>query len=158
MRAIDVRVYLVCVEKLSRLRGEVKPISMAQGVPSMKVLVIDDNPAVRDMVAVALARAGHDAVVANNGWEGLALAERESIDAVVTDVFMPECVGIEVVRALRERRRGLPLVAMSGGSLSLGQEFLKMAEHLGASATLRKPFEPRELVAVLEALGRRVPA
>lgn len=124
----------------------------------MNILVIDDSPAVRDVVAIALARAGHEAQVASNGREGLEIAERHAIDVVVTDVFMPECDGIEVIRALRERQPDLPLVAMSGGSLSLGQDFLKIAQHLGAVAALRKPFEPKELVAVVEGLGRRCAA
>lgn len=124
----------------------------------MKILVIDDNSAVRDVAAIALARAGHEAQVASNGREGLEIAMRHPLDVVVTDVFMPECDGIEVIRALRERQPDLPLVAISGGSLSLGQDFLKIAGHLGAVATLSKPFEPKELVAVVEGVERRCAA
>lgn len=119
----------------------------------MDILIIDDNAAVRDMLAIAVGRAGHRAIAAGNGRDGLALLENASVDVVVTDVFMPECDGIEVIREIRGRWPEVPVVAISGGSPSLDQNYLGVARRLGASAALEKPFAAEDLMAVIGQLA-----
>jgi CheY-like chemotaxis protein len=69
----------------------------------MRVLLIDDEPAVRKVVRKMLARAGHHVGEAENGRDGLNQLERTAFDLVVTDIIMPEMEGIETLMAVRER-------------------------------------------------------
>ena len=119
----------------------------------MNVLVIDDNAVVRDLLVVAIERAGHRVQAVGNGNDGLDLVERGNVDAVVTDVFMPECDGIEVLRALRARRPDLPVLVISGGSPMIDVDFLLVAKQFGAVEILRKPVEPKELTSALARLA-----
>lgn len=120
----------------------------------MKALVIDDNEMVRDFVARCLRRAGHETVTAGNGREGLARFASGHFDLVISDIFMPECDGLEVMKELRGRAPGTAVILMSGGAPSIDQDYLGIGARLGASATLKKPFLPGELlVAVDAALG-----
>jgi CheY-like chemotaxis protein len=119
----------------------------------LRILVVDDEPAVRDAVSMALRRAGHDPVAVRNGQDGLEALRDGGFDAVVTDMFMPQRDGVELIRALRSAERPVPVLAMSGGSAYGADSVLPMARMVGAQATLRKPFLPSELVAAVEAIA-----
>jgi PAS domain S-box-containing protein len=121
-----------------------------KGAPRLRVLVAEDN-AVNQQVAVAmLERAGHEAVVAENGREVLALLEKEAFDAVLMDVQMPELDGLETTAAIRERERAtggrLPIVALTAHAMKGDAERCLAA---GMDAYLAKPLQPRELAAAL---------
>lgn len=125
------------------------------GTEEILVLVIDDEPMLRAMVGRILDRAGYLAVCAANGAEGLAAFRRERPALVITDLIMPEREGIETIRQMLRERPDLPIIAMSGG-LGGSADFLRMAHELGATETLRKPFEPTELLArVVRCLGAK---
>ncbi len=117
-----------------------------------QILVIDDEPLSRGFMATCLRRAGHTVIDAGDGAEGLSKLRTTPIDVVVTDIFMPGRDGIEVVRELRSRRPRLPVVAVSGGSRLLGEDFLPTARALGAAATLGKPFSGADLVGIVGSL------
>lgn len=68
-----------------------------------KILVIDDEPGIRGLLATVLERKGHDVRLANSGRTGLALLRRESPDVTVLDLSMPEMDGLAVVREIRAR-------------------------------------------------------
>lgn len=112
-----------------------------------KILLVDDDPLVRDSLTFALQDAGHDVVPAGNGYEGLAALERDAFDLVVLDILMPEREGIETIRDIRKTWKTLPVLAISGGDKTGWTDFLRMASTLGASDTLAKPFTATELVA-----------
>ncbi|HEY5923565.1 MAG TPA: ATP-binding protein [Kofleriaceae bacterium] len=78
------------------------------------VLVIDDEALVRDVVARMVEDLGYAAVTAADGKTGLELVDRQSVDAVLVDLTMPQMSGADVVAAIRERRPGLPVVVCSG--------------------------------------------
>jgi DNA-binding response OmpR family regulator len=119
----------------------------------LRILVVDDEPALRDTLSRALRRAGHDAMAVGNGRSGLEALQQDSFDAVITDIFMPECDGIELIREMRAGQHREPVLAISGGG-TYGNDFLlPMARMLGAQATLRKPFAPSEVVAAVEAIA-----
>jgi len=116
------------------------------GIPDMKVMVIEDNADLRDFLRQALKLQGHEVLTARNGKEALGMLDGQPLDAVVTDLFMPEMDGIETITALRRKLPGVRVVAISGRP---GVDYLTVARELGVTRTLRKPFEIDELLEAL---------
>jgi CheY-like chemotaxis protein len=108
------------------------------------VLVVDDDPQVREMLEVCLTRAGYAVVIAGDGAEAQTRLAEGPIDLVLTDVFMPECDGIELVRTAARHTPAPPIIAMSGGYGGL--DMLKATSALGATTTIAKPFRPADLL------------
>ena len=101
----------------------------------------------RGLIGRMLRRAGFEPVLAASGREAIEHFRRRPIDAVVTDMVMPEMDEIEVIRALLAERPGLPIVAVSGAED--WADYLSLATTLGAKAGLRKPLRSTELVQAL---------
>ena len=112
----------------------------------MRVLVIEDNGDLRDYLRMALRSEGYEVLTARNGKEALAVIDGKGLDAVVTDLFMPEMDGIETISALRRKLPDVKVVAISGRP---GVDYLTVARELGVTHTLRKPFELDELLKAL---------
>ncbi|MCZ7525320.1 MAG: PAS domain S-box protein [Acidimicrobiia bacterium] len=129
-----------------------RPERAARPGRSERVLVVEDDVAVRALVRQVLERHGFRVLVAADGDEAERIARREPVDLLVSDVVLPGRRGPELAEALRARRPGLPVVLMSG---YLG-EAAGLPEDLASDGgLLAKPFRPEELVArVLEALDR----
>ncbi len=122
----------------------------------MRILLIDDEPMVCELVETMLSAAGHAVVVAANGRIGLEQLETSDIDLVLTDIIMPEVEGIEMVMTIRKRFPDKTIIAMSGGGRAGDMDFLAAARELGASAILRKPFTIKALNdAISEALAAK---
>ena len=117
-----------------------------------RILVIDDNDLMREMLREMLEEGGHDVVEAADGREGAELCRREPADVVITDILMPEADGLEVIRQLRGSFPDIKLVAISGGQTTGKVDYLTFAQELGAARTFRKPFHPHELLAAIEEL------
>lgn len=116
------------------------------------ILVIDDEELLVRMVKTMLEREGYRVLVAPNGKHGLKLFREESIDLVITDIFMPEKEGLETIRELRREFPGIKIIAMSGGmARAEGFSALPLAEKLGANHTLLKPFERTQLLSMVSA-------
>ncbi len=113
----------------------------------LTVLVVDDEPGVRDYLEHTLCSAGYHVVTAGDGRAALEIASRLPIDILVTDLVMPEQEGIETIQLFRRRHPTVKIIAMSG---AFAGEFLGMAAMLGASATLLKPFAPDALINVVQ--------
>jgi len=113
------------------------------------ILVIDDEPQMRRMIARVLNGAGHTVRQAADGNEGMALFRQAQPALVITDIVMPDAEGIETIRELRKAAPTLPILAISGGSTPL---YLDAAGKLGASAVLAKPFSNEDLLTTVEAL------
>jgi CheY-like chemotaxis protein len=122
-----------------------------------RVLVIDDNPDVRDTLRWLLEGEGYEVAVAANGLEGLGVQRSAPADLVVTDIFMPEQDGIETLWNFREEFPRVPIVVMSGGGAARGTDYLSVARQLGARKTLRKPLDPQELIDVVRQITRPPP-
>ncbi|WP_374379806.1 response regulator transcription factor [Dongia sp.] len=117
-----------------------------------RALVIDDDPLVRDLTAEILRRAGYSVYLAADGIDGMAQARALRPSLVITDIFMPQQDGIEVLRQVKREMPGTRVVALSGGSPLLPRlDILTVATKLGADAVLAKPFTPTELLAVATA-------
>ncbi len=120
------------------------------------IVIIEDDPLMRHWVVSALQVEGHEVSSAANGIEALTLWRGKAPDLVITDLFMPECDGMEVIAALRRSHPETPIIAISGHSAKPGL-FLKVAERLGAQTTLQKPFSAGELFSTVNrVLGRPV--
>lgn len=118
----------------------------------MRILVIDDDAAMRRTVGMILDSAGYDHVLTESVADALALAEEQRFDAALTDMNMPGLDGLEAVKALTHMTPPLVVVAMSGGSAkSSTEDYSVLALRMGAHAFLPKPFKRAQLVAVLEA-------
>jgi CheY-like chemotaxis protein len=114
-----------------------------------RILVVDDEDAIRRVLQRTLERAGHSVTAVPDGREAMAAAEAEPFDVVLTDILMPEQEGLETISRLRATQPGLPIIAMSGGGLGSAGHYLHSARLLGASATLEKPFTGTDLLGVL---------
>src|SRR5947199_1879699 len=122
-------------------------------MPRSRILVIDDEAAIRESLRMTLEYEGYEFVGARTGQEGLALAEREAPDIVLLDVKMPGMDGLEVLERLRAMNDALPVVVVSGhGTISTAVEATKK----GAFDFIEKPFaSDRVLVSVRNALDQR---
>ena len=122
-------------------------------MPKSRILVVDDEAAIRDSLRMTLEYAGYEFLGAATGQEGLALAERESPDVVLLDIKMPGMDGMDVLTRLRSMNETTPVVMISGhGTTSTAVEAIKR----GAADFLDKPFEStdRLLVTISNALEK----
>jgi CheY-like chemotaxis protein len=110
-----------------------------------RILIIDDDFAVRLSVQLALEREGHQVACASDGEQGLKAFASNPPDLVVTDLIMPNKEGIETIMQIRARDPKTPILAISGGGRLNNGDFLKMAVKVGANAILSKPFERQDL-------------
>jgi DNA-binding response OmpR family regulator len=116
----------------------------------MRVLVIDDNAELRANLRAGLEMEGFQVLTAANGEQALEQLATQAVDAVVTDLFMPDKDGIETILALKERFPRLGIIAMSG---RLGATYLEVAQEIGAAAILNKPFPLSEMIGALRRLA-----
>lgn len=117
-----------------------------------RILVIDDDAAVRRTVVRVLERAGHAIDQASNGADGLRLFRSEPHDLVITDLYMPVKEGIETIQELRAEQPDLLILAMSGGLYGDVSGPLTDAQLMGATATLAKPFSTDDLQRAVDEL------
>ena len=111
-----------------------------------RILVVDDDGAIRGAIRRLLTLEGYEVVEAANGREAIACYREQSVDLVITDIWMPDKDGLEVIRELHQMSPGLPMIAMSGGSSRGKLDFLHHAEAFGACEVLQKPFKIETLV------------
>jgi DNA-binding NtrC family response regulator len=106
-----------------------------------RVLVIEDEQQLRNLLLRALTEAGHEVIIARHGREGITLYETQPTDLVITDLVMPEQEGLETIKTLRRKFPRVKIIAMSGAMQKLNLDLLYIAEQFGAVRTLEKPFE-----------------
>jgi two-component system OmpR family response regulator len=108
-----------------------------------RVLVVDDDPECREMLAAALRGAGFVVDTAADGFEALARVARAPADVLVSDVQMPGMSGVSLIRAFRQRGMRQPFVLMTGGE---SRDLRTAAEAYGALACLPKPIALEDLI------------
>ncbi|MHB0886198.1 MAG: response regulator [Bacillota bacterium] len=123
---------------------------MAEKFPE-KVLVVDDEPSLVELVTYNLKRAGYETVTAGDGEEALQIAERENPDLVILDLMLPKLDGFEVCKAMRQVS-AVPIVMLTARTDEVDRV---VGLELGADDYVLKPFSPRELVARVKAILRR---
>ncbi|WP_237065666.1 response regulator transcription factor [Microbulbifer guangxiensis] len=120
-----------------------------------RILLVDDDTELTDLLREFLSAEGFDVTVANDGASGLALAQRETFDALVLDVMLPVHSGFDVLRKLREEAgpsRSLPVLMLTAKGDTVDRI---VGLEMGADDYLPKPCNPRELAARLRAVLRR---
>jgi len=119
-----------------------------------KVLIIEDDQKISDLVKLYLEKENFQVIVALDGKEGLELAGKESPDFIVLDLMLPEISGMHIARQIR-RKSNVPILMLTAKA----EEFDKvLGLEIGADDYLTKPFSPKELVARVKAILRRVEA
>ncbi len=144
----------VCTAAASPFAAELASSATRAASQPVRVMVIDDEEMVRDVIALYLEDSGFRVLVAANGAEALALlAAEEAVDVLITDLSMPGMDGIAVIRAVRERWPGLPAVLLTGYA---GDDTALAARGTTGDAfsLLRKPVTGAELVGCIRALAR----
>jgi DNA-binding response OmpR family regulator len=119
-----------------------------------RVLVVEDDPAIRRGVVAALAFAGYDVLEAADGPRGLVLAETAEVDLVLLDVVLPGTDGLEILRRVRESRPTRPVILLTARA---AEDDRVGGLAAGADDYVVKPFSVRELLARVEAVLRRSP-
>ncbi|MEO0342960.1 MAG: response regulator transcription factor [Pseudomonadota bacterium] len=117
----------------------------------MRILVVDDDPGLRQTLMIALERAGFDVRSASDGRQGLIAAERDRPDLIVLDVGLPEMDGFEMCRRLR-KNSDIPVLFLTARDDEIDRV---VGLEIGADDYVTKPFSPRELVARINAILKR---
>jgi CheY-like chemotaxis protein len=118
-----------------------------------RVLVVDDNPDLRELIGDALVHEGYEVTLASDGKEGAEALRHGTTDLAITDIFMPEKDGIEMIGLLKKEFPDMPILAISGAvkhSSHVGVDYLSVARKFGADRVLRKPFDIDELLELVE--------
>lgn len=115
------------------------------------ILIVDDDPQIRDVLRIALKQAGHSVAEAGDGAEGLAKARNGKADLIVLDIGLPEMDGLEVCRRLRTER-DTPVLFLTARDDEIDRV---LGFELGGDDYVTKPFSPRELLARIRAILKR---
>ena len=116
-----------------------------------QILIIDDDPQIRDVLRIALKQAGYEVVEAGDGAEGLAKARRGKADLIVLDIGLPEMDGLELCRNLRADH-DTPILFLTARDDEIDRV---LGLELGGDDYVTKPFSPRELIARIRAILKR---
>ena len=117
-----------------------------------RILVVDDEEHVRDLLRDMLLKEGCEPVVAGGGYQALALLDQENFDAVFTDVGMPDMNGWELSRAIRRRDSKIPVAVITGWGEAFGSHD-KEAAHV--DWVVAKPFERQQIAEMTHEIARR---
>jgi DNA-binding response OmpR family regulator len=118
----------------------------------IRILVIDDDIKIREMLKQYLERAEYEVLIAPDGKAALKLHSANPVDLIITDIVMPEKDGLETIMELRRRFPAVKVIAISGGGKIEANEYLDIAKAMGVTRTFSKPFELRELLAAVREL------
>jgi two-component system OmpR family response regulator len=118
---------------------------------AQRILVVDDEPHIRDVICFALERAGMAPTTARNGTEAMMAFHRGNIDLIILDIGMPDMDGLEVCRQIR-KTSGLPILFLSARDEEIDRV---LGLEIGGDDYVTKPFSPRELVARVKAILKR---
>jgi two-component system, OmpR family, alkaline phosphatase synthesis response regulator PhoP len=122
------------------------------GIDVKQILVVDDEPRIAEICRDYLERAGFSVITAGNGADALTMARTQQPDLIVLDLGLPKMDGLDVTRAVR-KHSNVPIIMLTA---RVDESDKLVGLELGADDYLTKPFSPRELVARVRAVFRRV--
>jgi DNA-binding NtrC family response regulator len=121
-----------------------------------RILIIDDESMIRDLLVNILEREGYETITASGGKDGIKIYQENPTDLIITDLLMPEKDGIETIMELRRDFQDVKIIAMSGGGKIDPETYLEIAKTMGAIKTIEKPFNLRELLKTVQELLEQV--
>jgi two-component system response regulator (stage 0 sporulation protein F) len=122
-----------------------------------KVLIVDDEPSIRELLRTAFQTRGYEVAEAENGEAALAQYAAFRPSVIVMDLIMPGMEGIEAIRHLRKTDSKVHIIALSGGGNLGFVDYLKYAEQLGADLAMSKPIALKDLLGNVEKLLSEAP-
>lgn len=117
-----------------------------------RILIIDDDVQILDILRQILECEGYEVVDATNGKEGISLYRKKPADLIITDIIMPDKEGIETIIELKRDFPGVKIIAISGGGRIGPEGYLNIAKKLGARYAFSKPVEREELLSAVREL------
>lgn len=117
-----------------------------------KILLVEDDDLVRDMLTQVLERALHTVICAADGEEATKYLQKEKPDIMVTDIIMPKKSGITLISEVKSRHPNLEIIAISGGGRLDPTGYLDLSESLGASVSFEKPIDNSALLMAIDLL------
>ena len=118
-----------------------------------RILLVDDDADFRSMLTAALKLAGYPVNSAQNGKEAQSIQRSAPADILITDIFMPESDGFEVIEAFRREFPQTRIIAISGGTRMMKTDYLSTAGLIGVDAALQKPFDVEDLLDLLRKMA-----
>ncbi len=123
------------------------------------ILLVEDHEPMRITLAELLQTMGHRVITAGNGKQALVLQKQNPANILLTDIFMPEMDGFELIQEFRRLYPAVKIIALSGGiPKNPGGPFLNIAKKFGAKWILPKPFSVAQLAEVIRAATEEEPA
>jgi DNA-binding response OmpR family regulator len=129
------------------------PACLEGNMAKHRILIVDDNQKIVDVVQAYLEKDGYRVLTALNGLEALELARHRRPDLIVLDLLLPGMDGLDVCRVLRAEGNEVPIIMLTAKTTEADK---LIGLELGADDYVTKPFSPRELVARVRAVLRRV--
>ena len=133
----------------STLTGELGKL-----MPACSILVVDDEPGIRELLSMMLEAAGHKVVVAEDGLQAPKILATNPVEVVITDLLMPERDGLEFITEVRKKYPSIKIIAMSGGGHIARDSYLRIAKNFGAHVILEKPFSQSGVLNAIEAVQK----
>ncbi len=122
-----------------------------------RILVVDDDERIRTLIRRGLKKLGHEVIEAGDGAAALKRLRADPVDLLITDLYMPEMEGLELIQKARAAWPELGIIAISGGTADTKFDFLPVADSLGADDVLAKPLDLDRLRTLVDArLGSQV--
>ena len=119
-------------------------------MPACSILVVDDEPGIRELLCMMLEAAGHTVVVAEDGIQAPKVLATHPVEVVITDLLMPERDGLEFITEVRKKFPNIKIIAMSGGGHIARDSYLRIAKNFGAHFLLEKPFSQSGVLNAIE--------
>jgi YesN/AraC family two-component response regulator len=119
------------------------------------IMIVDDDAHIQLALRQIVESAGHSAIEAGNGQDAIEMFAEYRPDLVITDIFMPQIDGIEAIRAIRRCNPDAKIIAISGGYVGSGWNYLSSVVVLGADLALQKPFTVSQLTTSINLLLAR---
>lgn len=117
-----------------------------------KILLVEDDELVRDMLVQVLKKASHEVISAADGEEAAKFLKNLNPDVMITDIIMPKKSGITLISEVKNRRPDMEIIAISGGGRLDPIGYLDLSEDLGASVSFEKPIDNTALLMAIDLL------
>jgi CheY-like chemotaxis protein len=122
-------------------------VSLPSNSDPVRILIVDDDPRVREVLSEMLESASYHVTQASNGKDAISVLQGATFHAIITDLVMPEQEGIETIKLIRQDYPQIKIIAMSG---AFGGDYLRIAAYLGAHSTLAKPISLETLLETVQ--------